>query len=169
MPTTLRDLLCQSDLQRNFILRGAAALHALDGTPITPALVGSVVKPSRKTTTTALKPSDVVKEELPPAEAAWGRVAGYYQQLAYTETSPAVLTFAVLSILLLFPAAADEVRAHTPINYSPFFDGNDVFDDLTSRFERHLTGTQSQPSKLPVEMLVAELQLFRRLTPPLMQ
>lgn len=168
MPT-LRELLCKSEIQRAFLLKGAAALHHLDGTAITPALVGDVRTFPTRTLNAALKPADVVREELPAAEAAWGRVAGYFQVLAHTETSPAVLTFAVLALLVLFPAFVAEVRSCTPVNYAAFFDGNAVFADLTTRFETHLTGTQARPAKLPVEILVAELQLFRRLTPPLMQ
>ena len=168
MPT-LRELLCKSETQRAFIERGAAALSQFENVQITPALIGDIAVVPPKTFNSALKPADVVKEELPKPEAAWGRVAGFFQQLATFETSPAVLTFAVLCILLVFPQAATEVREVTPANYAPFFEGNSQIPDITTRFEIYLTGTLTSPAKLPVQILAAELQLFRRLTPPLLQ
>lgn len=168
MPT-LKDLLCRPECQRPFILKGAAALNEMKAVPITPALYGKVAAAEEKATTAALKPCDVVRTSVLPPHPPWDRIAGYFQQIALTESSSAVLTFAVLSLLLLFPAAVAEVQSETPVNYAPFFTGSRSILDMTSRFERHLTGTQSRPAKLPIEILVCELQLYRRLTPTHMQ
>ena len=110
MPT-LKDLLCRPERQRPFILKAqppqrGGADHARPG---------KVAAAEEKATTAALKPCDVVRTSvLPP------HLPGPHRGLlsgALTESSSAVLTFA-LSLLLLFPAAVAEA-IRDPVNYAP--------------------------------------------------
>ncbi len=165
MPS-LRALLCNPDEQIIFLERGAAALYALTNAPMSPTLIGTRENKIKPPGETALKPCQLLEAPFPEVPAEWPRIAGYFHLTADHGCVPMVRLFAVLAILLLFPLAQKEVSLGSPANFAPFFFGGPMCVDITTRFERHLTGCGTTPAKLPAEIVIAELQLFRRLTPP---
>jgi len=149
-----------------FIRRGADALMAMSTATITPALIGELKATTLPARPGATKPATLLAVTAPKEGPPWSRLAGYFQAVAGSNDSPLVITLAVLAILLLFPRAQAETSAACPANYREYFEGGDVCSDLTTRFEAYLTGSTHTQAKLPAEIVIAEIQLFRRLTPP---
>lgn len=159
----LHDVFTNEHAQRALIARGAEALHAIGGHVAGGHLFGQhgAAKPQAAT------PSPVTGARLLQSPVAavvqCGQIAGYYQQLAAVERSKPVLLFAALSMLVLLPLAAADVCAATQSDLAPFFHGGAGHASLRRRFELYMTGTADRSALLPLQMVVAEQQLFRRL------
>lgn len=164
MPS-LHDVLFCAHTQRGIIEKGAFTLNILKTHAVPGSLCGSDNSETLPSPgNVSINASTLLRTLTCKQESVGGdRVAGYYQQLARVEQSSVVLTFAVLSMLALFPGACREIAAGTPANLVPFLVGAPGLPDISARFERYITGGDGAAAKLPSEMVVAELLLYHRM------
>lgn len=164
----LTDILFNGNCQKQFIERGAHALYEIrsHGTP--GKLFGMDPPPAEsKKKNVSINASTLLQslgERQKTSNVADGeKIAGYFQNVAAVEQSRVVLTFAALSMFVLFPLSVIETMAETEPFLAPFFFGNSTINDISTRFEIYITGAENVPAKLPTEIVVAELILFHRL------
>ena len=160
-PWTLEQVLCAPEAQRDIIFRGATAIAAANGARFGEVIGVTAEKPtpSRRNMTAAQLVA------VPPEnDAVRERVAGYFQAVAHTEVNQLVLSWCVLAMMALFPACAAEVRANSGPRCAPWFDGAGTVAPFAVRFELHIAGSDATPAKTGVQIVVAEWQLFSKIT-----
>lgn len=162
----LHEVLFSKEAQRHIIAKGAASLHCLKEHSHPGKLYGdepSAAPPSNRNV--SINASALLRTlNLSNPSDSGDRVAGYFQQLANVEASNVVLAYAALAMLALFPAACREVMASTPSNLYPYLFGGHNIKSISERFELYITGGDSTPAKLPLEMVAAEYILYHRLS-----
>lgn len=161
VPWKLKDALCNPDVQREIIATGAAALHEISQRPRSPSLLGSRPEPKG----TRQKNLTVAELMLTPEPAIdrCPKVAGYFQSVAACETDRIVLTWCTLAMMVLFPPCADQVASHTDVRWATYFSGSGATAGLRTRIVDAITGSNTAVAKTPLEVVLAEWQLYDRI------
>ena len=94
---------------------------------------------------------------LPQPQPEKDKIAGFFQQVAKYGNAPSK-TFAVLAAMYIVPAILQAVQAATPVTIAKCF-----LDGFSDRFEQHLCGSDKRSNKLPLEIVLAEWQLYTKL------
>ena len=74
-----------------------------------------------------------------------------------------MLTWCTLAIMVLFDDCEAEVAKDTDANWAPYFIGGFKLPPLKSRILDAITGSDSVTAKTPLEVVLAEWQLYERL------
>ena len=159
---SLNNALCNEGVQRDIIAHSAAAINECQKKPASPSLLGTRPKeasPCSRNLSTAELFSE--QEQLEPRTP---RVAGYFQNVAQLERSPLILTWMVLASMCLFPPCLKIISENTQACHAPFFLGNEIFPPFRTRIINYLAGSATVNAKTPVQIVLAEWQLYSRLS-----
>lgn len=158
---TLSKVLGDKEVQRQVISRAADSLFELSQQKGSPSLVGSrenrPEKKMRGITVAALM------ESAPEAVNRGPQIAGYMQSVATCEQDALTLAWCAIAAMVLFPACAKEVAAATPIGWAPYFEGRRGLPPLSDRVVGLLMGDATRAAMTPMQVVLAEWQLFDRL------
>lgn len=158
---SLNNALCNEQVQREIIAHAAAAIHKSGTLPSSPSLLGS--RPSVSTSTPRnLSLSDLFYQE-PVEESRTPRVAGYFQTVSMSESNACVLTWMVLASMCLFPECLKCISENTSASHKYYFLGSGTTLPFRDRIIEQLAGTEEKNAKTPLEIVLAEWQLYSRI------
>lgn len=154
-------MLGDKEVQRQVISSAADSLFELSQQRGSPSVIGTrEVKPERAKrgiTVAALMESTIEPPNRGP------QIAGYMQSVAKCEQDALTLAWCAIASMVLFPACAKQVAAATPIQWAPYFEGGRGLPPLSDRVVGLLMGDPTRSAMTPMQVVLAEWQLFDRL------
>lgn len=166
-PPSLNEALCSRDAQVTLIATAAESLHLLgkswsSNTCLLGASGPRTNTRRRKGTSAIAKILRADDTAVTPDQERIDKIAGFFQQLARTPAlNDITLCWAVLCVFMLFPKSRTHVMTTTPAEFLVYFQGNGAailpFD---TRMMVLICGSKSTQAKTPIEIVVAEWQLY---------
>ena len=166
MGPSLKECLCHDDVQIQFILKGAEAMHCLaQRLDTSTALIGTVEPKyaKQKKRNTPLQQILFVPPETSTNDTnTMTRIAGFFQSITQQPTDDITRTWCVLVMFALFPESRKEVLCSTERRFLPYFEGSERHNlqPFDTRFCEKLCGTSMRQAQTPIEIVVSEWQLF---------